>query len=521
MFNSDKFTSLLKAKIASYEKDVNFTEEGKVISINDGVAIASGLENAMLNEIVKFENGTCGIILNLETSSVGIILLGEYTGIRENSSVKRTKTVVSIPAGDGLLGRVIDPLGNPLDDKPIIRSKTLVPIEKIAPGVMTREPVDLPLETGILIIDAMFPLGKGQRELIIGDRQTGKTTIAIDAILNQRGKNVKCVYVSIGQKNSSLAKIITNLEINGAMKYTTIVVASASDLSGIAYIAPYSGMAIAEEWAKNGDDVLIVFDDLTKHAISYRTMSLLLHRPSGREAYPGDIFYLHSRLLERACKLSKKYGGGTITALPIVETQNGDISSYIPTNIISITDGQFFLQTNLFNIGQRPAIDVGLSVSRIGSTAQYQPIKQLSKSIKIILSEYYEAAAFSQFGSELDEATIDIINIGKRIVELIKQNNASPYDWKKQLIILFLIYTKLIQYINLENVVEFKVKFLAFIETSKIYKKIDKDKKLTDSELEELHDLCLNFIKKYNVGTKLDEDLQNRFDLEFKKGGKK
>jgi F-type H+-transporting ATPase subunit alpha len=426
MVKDDKFISLIKAKIKSYESKINFIEEGRVISVNDGIVIASGLTNVMSNEIVKFENGTLGIAFNLEATHVGIVLLGKYDDIQEDSPVYRTKTVASICVGDHLLGRVIDPLGKPLDDKGKITSHTFKPIEQLAPGVMMRSSVDVPLETGTVMIDTMFPIGRGQRELIIGDRQTGKTSIAIDAIINQKGKNVKCIYVSIGQKNSTLARIINTLENAKALEYTTIVVASASDLSGIIYIAPYSGITIAEEWAKNGEDVLIVFDDLTKHAFSYRTMSLLLHRPSGREAYPGDIFYLHSRLLERACKLNKKNGGGSITALPIVETQNSDISTYIPTNIISITDGQLFLQTSLFNIGQKPAIDVGLSVSRIGSAAQNQVIKTLSKSIKIYLSEYYDVSSFAQFGTDLDENTVAIIENGKSIVELLKQKNLAP-----------------------------------------------------------------------------------------------
>ncbi|MDR2829332.1 MAG: F0F1 ATP synthase subunit alpha, partial [Mycoplasmataceae bacterium] len=484
--HKDSFISQIKAKIASYEKKTNFAEEGKVIAVNDGIATVSGLDNVMLEEILQFENGTLGMALNLEATSVGVVLFGEYENIKENSIVKRTKKVISIPVGDKLLGRVIDPMGKPLDGKGAISTTKHSSIEKVAPGVMKREPVNMPLETGIITIDSMFPIGKGQRELIVGDRQTGKTSIAIDAILNQKGKNVKCIYVSIGQKNSSLARIIKTLNENGAMAYTTVVAAGASELSGVIYIAPYSGITIAEEWANKGEDVLIVFDDLTKHAVSYRTMSLLLRRPSGREAYPGDVFYLHSRLLERACKLNKENGGGSITALPIVETQNSDISTYIPTNIISITDGQLFLQTNLFNTGQRPAIDVGLSVSRVGSNAQNKIMKKLSKSIKIGLSEYYDVASFSQFGTDLEESTMAIINKGERILELIKQTNASPLAWIDQAMLLFLIHSDIIKNIKVEDIKEFKIKYLDVIKSNSVYKEVHKNLDITDEQYEKL-----------------------------------
>ncbi|MDR2821466.1 MAG: F0F1 ATP synthase subunit alpha [Mycoplasmataceae bacterium] len=496
--HKDSFISQIKAKIASYEKKTNFAEEGKVIAINDGIATVSGLDNVMLDEILQFENGTLGMALNLEATNVGVVLFGEYEDIKENSPVKRTKKVISIPVGDKLLGRVINSMGVPLDGKGTIVSTKLSPIEKIAPGVMLREPVNMPLETGIITIDSMFPIGKGQRELIVGDRQTGKTSIAIDAILNQKGKNVKCIYVSIGQKNSSLARIIKTLNENGSMAYTTVVAAGASELSGVIYIAPYSGITIAEEWANKGEDVLIVFDDLTKHAISYRTMSLLLRRPSGREAYPGDVFYLHSRLLERACKLNKENGGGSITALPIVETQNSDISTYIPTNIISITDGQLFLQTNLFNTGQRPAIDVGLSVSRVGSNAQNKIMKKLSKSIKIGLSEYYDVASFSQFGTDLEESTMAIINKGERILELIKQTNASPLAWIDQAMLLFLIHSDIIKNIKVEDIKEFKIKYLDVIKSNSLYKEIHKSQDITDEQYEKLKTIASEYITKFN-----------------------
>ncbi|MCF0227348.1 MAG: F0F1 ATP synthase subunit alpha, partial [Malacoplasma sp.] len=370
-----------------------------------GIVMVTGLKNVMLNEMLRFANGSYGLALNLENDYVGVVMLGKYNDIAENSVVQRTNKLLSVGVGDALLGRIVDPLGNPIDGKGNIGVDKFMPIEKIAPGVMTRKSVSVPLATGILAIDSMFPIGRGQRELIIGDRQTGKTTVAVDAILNQKGKNCKCVYVAIGQKNSTIAQIALSLSAAGAMEYTTMVVASASDIPAIKYIAPYAGMTIAEYWCSKGEDVLIVFDDLSKHAVSYRTISLLLRRPPGREAYPGDVFYLHSRLLERACRLNEENGGGSITALPIIETQAGDISAYIPTNVISITDGQLFMVTSKFNEGQRPAIDIGLSVSRVGAAAQIKSVKQMASSLKLELAQYEELSAFSQFGSELDEET--------------------------------------------------------------------------------------------------------------------
>ncbi|GMO15146.1 MAG: F0F1 ATP synthase subunit alpha [Mycoplasmoidaceae bacterium] len=496
--NKDTFINQIKAKISSYEKKTSFTEEGKVIAINDGVAIVSGLDNVMLNETLLFENGTFGIALNLETTNVGVVLFGKYENIKEGSSVKRTKSVISVPVGDKLLGRVIDPLGNPLDDESDLSNCKKMPIERPAPGIMEREPINASLHTGSLTIDSMFPIGKGQRELIVGDRQTGKTSLAIDAIINQKGKSVKCIYVSIGQKNSSLARIIKILNENQALKFTTIVAAGASDLTGITYIAPYSGMTIAEEWARKGDDVLIVFDDLTKHAVSYRTMSLLLKRPSGREAYPGDVFYLHSRLLERSCKLNKESGGGTITAIPIIETQNSDISTYIPTNTISITDGQIFLQSSLFNIGQRPAIDIGLSVSRVGSKAQNKMIKKLSKSLKAALSEYYDMVSFSQFGNELEESTAKIIENGKKILVLLKQRNSQPLESIDIAMLLFLVHANIIEFINLENISSFKEEYLISIKETKIYKEIAVTNDINDKQYDILRAIVTDYASKFN-----------------------
>ncbi|MDR3249586.1 MAG: F0F1 ATP synthase subunit alpha [Mycoplasmataceae bacterium] len=497
MNNEDKFISLIKSKIEKYTKKANFEENGYVISVSDGVAIVSGLDDAMYNEIVEFENGSKGIIMNLEISSISVIVLGKYDDIKERSLVKRIKSVFSAPVGDSLMGRVIDAIGNPIDGNGSINKKTFSPVEKIAPGVTQREPVNAPLETGILLIDSLLPIGKGQRELIIGDRQTGKTSIAIDTIINQKGKNVKCIYVSIGQKNSSLARIIKNLETSKAMKYTTVVSASAGENDAVKYLAPYTGITIGEKWLENGENVLIIFDDLTKHAYAYRALSLLLGRPVGREAYPGDIFYLHSRLLERACKLDKKHGGGSITALPIIETQNGDLSSYIPTNAISITDGQIFLQTNLFNLGQRPAVSVELSVSRVGSAAQNKVIKKFSSSIKAKLSEYYDVASFAQFGNELDENTNQIIEFGKRIVQLMKQNNNHCYDWIEEAILLHLIYTKNISFINIHEIDEFKNKYLLVMIITNEWKEISKKIDVSDNILNKLNEISLSFILNY------------------------
>ncbi len=369
----------------------------------------------MLNELVVFNNGQRGLALNLEADKVGIVMLDEFNTISEGDPVFRTKSVLTVPVGEQFLGRVVNALGDPLDGKGPIVANDHLPIEKIAPGVMTRQSVDQPLETGILEVDAMFPIGKGQRELIIGDRQTGKTTVATDAIINQKGKNVKCIYVAIGQKNSTVANVVSTLAENGAMDYTVVLSANAADLAAMQYIAPYSGITLAEYFLSKGEDCLIVFDDLSKHAVAYRTLSLLLRRPPGREAFPGDVFYLHSRLLERVVRLNKENGGGSITALPIIETQAGDISAYIPTNVISITDGQLFMQTALFNAGQRPAIDAGLSVSRVGSAAQIKAIKQTAGSLKLVLANYRELASFSQFGSDLDPQTKEILSNGEKI----------------------------------------------------------------------------------------------------------
>ncbi len=497
MANNSLLSSIIKARIEKYANALQQYEEGKVISVSDGIVLATGLSNVMLNEMLQFENGSYGLALNLESNAVGVVMLGEYENIKENSVVKRTNKLLSIGVGDEVLGRIIDPIGTPIDGKGLINYKKYSEIEKIASGVMTRQSVNQPLATGILAVDSMFPIGKGQRELIIGDRQTGKTTIALDTIINQKGKNVKCVYVAIGQKNSSIAQMALMLETYGAMEYTTIISSTASDIPALKYIAPYAGMTIAEEWCRKGEDVLIIFDDLSKHAVSYRTISLLLRRPPGREAYPGDIFYLHSRLLERACKLNKENGGGSITALPIVETQAGDISAYIPTNVISITDGQLFMISSMFNEGQRPAIGVGLSVSRVGSAAQIKAIKQMASNLKLELAQYDELSTFSQFGSELDETTKAILEHGKRIMALIKQPQEILYSQVDQAALLFVIKSHLIKWIPIDHMESFKKTFLDYIHTTASYKQLKEKEAFDDKLLKDFTSDTKKFIKRF------------------------
>lgn len=437
--NSSEISALIKEQIKGYEADLETDDVGTVISVGDGIAICYGLQKAMLGELLVFPNDVYGMVLNLDTDDVGAVLLGPDKKIQEGDTVKRTKKVIEVPVGDGLLGRVVNALGEPLDEKGPVSYKKTRPIERIAPGVMTRKSVSVPLETGLKAVDAIIPIGRGQRELIIGDRQTGKTAIALDAIINQKGKDVKCVYVAIGQKNSSVASLVEKLRELDCMDYVVVVSSSASESAPNQYIAPFAGMAIAEEWMEQGQDVLIVLDDLSKHAVSYRTLSLLLKRAPGREAYPGDIFYLHSRLLERACRLAPEFGGGSITALPIVETQAGDISAYIPTNIISITDGQIFLITDYFASGQRPAVDVGFSVSRVGSSAQVKAMKQVASSIKIELANYREMLSFSQFGSDLDASTKKVLAHGAVLMETLKQKQYNPYPQWRQILELFAV----------------------------------------------------------------------------------
>ncbi|MDY6062328.1 MAG: F0F1 ATP synthase subunit alpha [Erysipelotrichaceae bacterium] len=448
----DEISSLIKSKVEHYHEKISVDDIGKIISVGDGIVLAEGLNGAMAMELVLFEDGTYGMVMNLEEDVVGIVILGSDEHIKEGQDVKRTGRIIEVPVGDVMLGRVVNALGQEIDGGKAIETKDFMPIEKVAPGVMTRLSVKEPLMTGLKVIDSMIPIGKGQRELIIGDRQTGKTAIAIDTIINQRGKNVKCIYVAIGQKASTVALIVEKLKEFKAMDYTCVVMASASDSAPMQYIAPYAGCAIGEYWLNKGEDVLIVYDDLSKHAVAYRTVSLLLRRPPGREAYPGDVFYLHSRLLERACKLNKDNGGGSLTALPIIETQAGDISAYIPTNVISITDGQIFLQSELFNSGARPAVDSGLSVSRVGSSAQTKCVKKVSSSLKLELAQYQELLGFTQFGSDLDPVTKKTIDHGARLMELLKQPQYQPLTNEAITISLFAAKHHFLDEVKLEDI---------------------------------------------------------------------
>jgi F-type H+-transporting ATPase subunit alpha len=458
--------ALIKEQIKNFEGQIESNDVGTVISVGDGIADVYGLKKAMLGELLLFPHDIYGMVMNLNVDDVGAVILGSDLEIKEGDTVKRTSRVVEVPVGDGLLGRVVSPLGLPIDALGPINYVKTRPIERVAPGIMARESVNKPLETGLKCIDSMIPIGQGQRELIIGDRETGKTSIAVDAILNQKGKNVKCVYVAIGQKNSSVAFLVAKLKERHCFDYVTVVDASASKSAPQLYIAPFAGMAMAEEWMEQGQDVLIVFDDLSKHAVAYRALSLLLRRPSGREAYPGDIFYLHSRLLERACKLSKALGEGSITALPIVETQAGDISAYIPTNIISITDGQIFLVNDLFNAGQRPAVDSGLSVSRVGSAAQTKAMKQVSSSLKIELANYRENLSFSQFGSDLDVETKKILTHGAVVTEALIQPNWAPLSMIQEIIELFAVKNGFLDDLPLEEINPFLSELYQYVNDS-------------------------------------------------------
>ena len=450
--NANEISALIKEQIKNYHAKIDSSDVGTVVTVGDGIALIYGLDQAMLGELLLFPNDVYGMVMNLEEGHVGAVLLGDDTLIKEGDTVKRTKQVMEVPVGDELLGRVVNALGQPIDGLGEIKTKKNRPIERIAPGVITRKSVNTPLETGITAIDAMTPIGRGQRELIIGDRQTGKTAIAIDAIINQKGKNVLCIYVAIGQKNSTVAQIVDKLKSHGAMEYTLVMAATASEPAPMLYVAPYAGCAMAEEWMEQGKDVLIIYDDLSKHAVAYRALSLLLKRSPGREAYPGDVFYLHSRLLERACKLSDEFGGGSITALPIVETQSGDISAYIPTNVISITDGQIFLTTDLFNAGQRPAIDSGLSVSRVGGAAQFKATKQVARSLKIDLASFLEMKSFSQFGSDLDKSTLAILKHGEVLLQVLRQEQYKVRSLSEQVFGLFLAKTNKLDDLPIEEV---------------------------------------------------------------------
>ena len=461
----EEISSVIKEQIKRYASQLEVAEVGTVIQVADGIARIHGLENAMQGELLEFPGEVYGMVMNLEEDNVGAVLLGSQKNINEGDTVKTTGRVVEVPVGDAMLGRVVNALGQPIDGKGPITTDKYRKIERVASGVISRKSVDTPLQTGIKAIDSMVPIGRGQRELIIGDRQTGKTAIAVDTIINQKGQGVKCIYVAIGQKASTVATIVKTLEEYGAMAYTTVVAATASELAPLQYIAPYSGCAIGEEWMENGQDVLVIYDDLSKHAAAYRTLSLLLKRAPGREAYPGDVFYLHSRLLERAARLSDKLGGGSLTALPIIETQAGDVSAYIPTNVISITDGQIYLETEMFNAGFRPAINAGLSVSRVGGSAQIKAMKKIAAPIRTELAQYRELAAFSQFGSELDADTTAKLAQGERLKEVLKQPQYQPMPVEKQVIIIYAATKKYLMDIPVADVLRFEKELFDFIDT--------------------------------------------------------
>ncbi|MDE5939227.1 MAG: F0F1 ATP synthase subunit alpha [Lachnospiraceae bacterium] len=478
----EEISSVIKDQIKRYASELEVSEVGTVIQVADGIARVHGLENAMQGELLEFPGEVYGMILNLEEDNVGAVLFGNQHNINEGDTVKTTGRVVEVPAGDCMLGRVVNALGQPIDGKGPIQTDKYRKIERVASGVITRKSVDTPLQTGIKAIDSMVPIGRGQRELIIGDRQTGKTAIAIDTIINQKGQGVKCIYVAIGQKASTVASIVKTLTEYGAMAYTTVVAATASETAPLQYIAPYSGCAIGEEWMENGEDVLVVYDDLSKQAAAYRTLSLLLKRPPGREAYPGDVFYLHSRLLERAARMSEEYGGGSLTALPIIETQAGDVSAYIPTNVISITDGQIYLETEMFNSGFRPAVNAGLSVSRVGGAAQIKAMKKIAAPIRTELAQYRELAAFSQFGSELDADTKEKLAQGERIKEVLKQPQYKPMPVQYQVIIIYVVTNKYLLDVAVEDITRFEAEFFDFLDTKypEVPSAIAKNKEIND-----------------------------------------
>lgn len=488
----------LRSQVEAFKATAQEERVGTVVSVSDGVARMSGLSNVKSQEMLDFGSGVFGVALNLEEETTGAILLSEASSVKAGDTVRSTGRILSIPVGDAIIGRVVDSLGNPVDGKGPVANPTFVPIEKVAPGVMTREAVSVPMHTGIKAIDALIPIGRGQRELIIGDRQTGKTAIAIDTILNQKGENTKCVYVAIGQKESKIAQIRTRLEKAGAMDYTTIVLAGASDPAAMLYVAPYAGCAIAEYFMAKGEDVLIVYDDLSKHAWAYREISLLLRRPPGREAYPGDVFYLHSRLLERSARVNKENGGGSITALPIIETQGGDISAYIPTNVISITDGQIFLESELFFRGQRPAVNIGYSVSRVGSAAQTKAMKAVAKTLKVDLAQYRELEAFAQFATDLDAATKKQIERGRRAMEVMKQKQYSPMNFAEQAVVMFALNNGYIDAITVVDVNRFEAELIKYMQSlgAETLKKIHDSRDVKESQADlEIH--IKNFVSTF------------------------
>jgi F-type H+-transporting ATPase subunit alpha len=504
---SDEIVSIIKNTIERFDTGAESSSVGTVVQVGDGIAQIYGLAGALSSELLEFPGGVMGMALNLEEETVGAVILGDPTQIKEGDTVKTTGRVVEVPVGAGLLGRVVDPLGRPLDDKGPIVAATTRPVERIAPGVITRQGVDTPVQTGIKAIDALIPIGRGQRELIIGDRQTGKSALAIDAIINQKGKGLVCIYVAIGQKLSTVAKVVAVLEQHGAMEHTIVVVAGAEDSAAMQFLAPYSGCAMGEEVMENGvtiggqlvKDSLCVYDDLSKHAWAYREMSLLLRRPPGREAYPGDVFYLHSRLLERAARMSEANGGGSLTALPLIETQAGDISAYIPTNVISITDGQIFLETDLFNAGQRPALNIGVSVSRVGSAAQTKAMKKVAAPLKLDLAQYRSLAAFAQFASDLDKATRDQLTRGEKLSEVIKQPQYQPVPLERQVAILYIATKGLLDDIPTPRVKDFEAQFTQFLDTQRtdVMKKLSTTKVLDDDTASALEAAAIEFRKTF------------------------
>ncbi|KAF2961519.1 F0F1 ATP synthase subunit alpha [Fervidobacterium sp. 2310opik-2] len=498
--NPGEIVRVLETKISDYKEEIRLEDTGKVIQVGDGIARVYGLNNVMANEMVEFvETGTKGLAFNLEEDNVGIIILGDYKDIKEGHTVRRLNRIMEVPVGEGLLGRVVNPLGEPLDGLGPVEYKETRPIEFKAPGVIFRKPVDTPLQTGLKVVDSLIPIGRGQRELIIGDRQTGKTAIAIDTIINQKGKGVYCIYVAIGQKASAVARIVEKLRQTGAMEYTTVVVAASSDPATLQYIAPYAGCAMGEYFMFNGKDALVVYDDLSKHAVAYRQISLLLRRPPGREAYPGDVFYLHSRLLERAARLNEKYGGGSLTALPIIETQANDISAYIPTNVISITDGQIYLEPGLFYAGQRPAVNIGLSVSRVGGAAQIKAMKQVAGSLKLDLAQFQELETFAQFATELDTATQAQITRGQRLMELMKQPQYSPMEVEDQVAVLFAGINGYLDDLPISAVRAFEEGLLKFIKERyvNILNEIRTTKQLSKENESKLHEAIKEFKEEF------------------------
>ena len=494
----EEVSKIIRDEIEGYNKSLDIANTGTILEIGDGIARIYGLSKAMSGELLKFENGVMGMVLNLEEDNIGAVIFGESRGIKEGGIVKSTGKVAEVPAGEDLLGRVVNALGEPIDGKGSIEASKYMKIERPAYGIIDRKPVSEPLQTGIKAIDGMFPIGKGQRELIIGDRQTGKTAIAIDTIINQKNNDVVCIYVAIGQKRSTVAQIYKKLEELGALEYTIIVAATASESAPLQYLAPYAGVAMGEYFMEQGKHVLIIYDDLSKHAVSYREMSLLLRRPPGREAYPGDVFYLHSRLLERAAKLSDELGGGSITALPIVETKAGDISAYIPTNVISITDGQIFLETDLFNSGFRPAINPGVSVSRVGGSAQIKAMKQVASKVKLELAQYNELLAFTQFGSDLDKATRDQLNRGSKIMEVLKQSQYNPYKVEEQVVSFYCVTNGYFDDVPTEKVRAFEHDLIESLRTeNEILSEIKKEEKVTDEIKEKLNEYVTGFKQDY------------------------